>query len=879
RLTGMQTLSTAACPSLREYRRSSDGSQAVDVRATHRSLTATANVARQFRALHELSNEVTELRMAKILLLGSGRCGKTTLARALRWHDYTPEERLVKRHDVKEFPIPKGGIPSTPDINFLQWEVTYGEPAHGAAPRGILHVWDFGGQEIYHQTHRLFASEGAIFIIAVTTENEQGDRARADRNAEADQIRKLELEKLNQYREVSYWLEYIASAKGTPPGALGDVAAAAVQIAMTSPEDMSNDLFLQAAGFRDRLVESKIPRMHVRVREHEPVESIADLRAWVGKEIGKVADETGIRVPLLYAKISAWVEQCIRNRKRLSPLSWTEWREEVASRFPTGKRFSSRATTEIAMAIAEYLHACGRLFCVRGKRGIEKVVLNQQWFVDKLYKIINPSNHAIRDALREQTSTPVDQSKMESIIGQIDDIDENEFSTVMEMMDSCDMLVRIGSDRWLAVHPDLLSPLSISLEKELYETWSRVAHAQVDCGWENWSLAIHGHPSKLLLGASHFRKVCAWLARVMDGPLPTGLSRSAHGSKAARSTLGEHEDSDMRSKRAECRVWRRGMQMTMRSLDRDDAQESPAIAVRIEWNHDKEDGAAVDAPPKFSGGMFLQVLSTKAKEHAEALLAMMVADDGPLPEFRDRLVVGDHRPPSVSSDKIWCPRGSGQPGWSTKDGPTGPGMPWDVAISYRRDQKVFVDSLVRALEADNLNVYHDLEDTRIFPRPDKPQGSNLDEIYDHLRRARVLIVVPSESYFETPSLDGEKAVNFYCPVELAEAINSIYDKARPANRFLWVAPSGAVMRELVQDKINGVLKQYVAVVENSIRDVFSTPIGKRQVRAVNGADKGKVADVIERVGWGEHNYVDVPLDAGGQPEVATIVQRVRQALK
>ena len=87
------------------------------------------------------------------------------------------------------------------------------------------------------------------------------------------------------------------------------------------------------------------------------------------------------------------------------------------------------------------------------------------------------------------------------------------------------------------------------------------------------------------------------------------------------------------------------------------------------------------------------------------------------------------------------------------------------------------------------------------------------------------------------------------------------------------------MRELVQDKINDVLKQYVAVVERSIRDVFSTPIGERQVRAVNGADEGKVASVIGRVGWGQHNYVDVPLDAGGRPEVATIVQRVRQAIK
>ena len=278
----------------------------------------------------------------------------------------------------------------------------------------------------------------------------------------------------------------------------------------------------------------------------------------------------------------------------------------------------------------------------------------------------------------------------------------------------------------------------------------------------------------------------------------------------------------------------------------------------------------------FSGSIFLQVLCTTADKHAQALIEMMVADDGPLPEFRDKLELGDRGSPDVPADKRWCPRGSGQPGWTTKDGPTGPGMPWDVAISYRRDQKEFVEKLVRALEDDKLNVYHDLEDTRIYPRPDKPQGSNLEEIYDHLRRARVLIVIPSKSYFDEPSLVGEKAVNFYCPVELAEAIETVVTESRPATRLLWVAPAGAVNRELLGTRIKQVLEQYRNAFK-AISSPYGTPASARQIRAVTTADDGRVDTCETRAGWGQHNYIDVHVDAG-KPDLAAIVQRVRQAL-
>ena len=51
-----------------------------------------------------------------------------------------------------------------------------------------LHVWDFGGQALYHQTHRLFFQSGAVYVVLwdpwpdesqpVTAENQYRDQRR-----------------------------------------------------------------------------------------------------------------------------------------------------------------------------------------------------------------------------------------------------------------------------------------------------------------------------------------------------------------------------------------------------------------------------------------------------------------------------------------------------------------------------------------------------------------------------------------------------------------------------------------------------------------------------------------------------------------------------
>ncbi len=91
-------------------------------------------------------NATEELNEAKLLIVGEGEAGKTTLANKLLNPDYQLKERE----------------PTTEGIDVLSWEFPQ---ANGKPFR--VHLWDFGGQEIYHATHQFFLTERSVYVLLV----------------------------------------------------------------------------------------------------------------------------------------------------------------------------------------------------------------------------------------------------------------------------------------------------------------------------------------------------------------------------------------------------------------------------------------------------------------------------------------------------------------------------------------------------------------------------------------------------------------------------------------------------------------------------------------------------------------------------------------
>jgi len=93
--------------------------------------------------LKSLEDEKKPLNEVKVLLVGEGGSGKTS---------------LVKRLFGEEV---DGNEPQTQGINIRKWGIKNGEKEIKA------NFWDFGGQEIMHATHQFFLSKRSLYILVL----------------------------------------------------------------------------------------------------------------------------------------------------------------------------------------------------------------------------------------------------------------------------------------------------------------------------------------------------------------------------------------------------------------------------------------------------------------------------------------------------------------------------------------------------------------------------------------------------------------------------------------------------------------------------------------------------------------------------------------
>ncbi len=82
---------------------------------------------------------------AKLLVVGEGGTGKSSLLRALRNETFAPN------------------LSTTHGIEVATIELSHPNQTH---LRITLNTWDFGGQQIYHATHQFFLTERSLYMVA-----------------------------------------------------------------------------------------------------------------------------------------------------------------------------------------------------------------------------------------------------------------------------------------------------------------------------------------------------------------------------------------------------------------------------------------------------------------------------------------------------------------------------------------------------------------------------------------------------------------------------------------------------------------------------------------------------------------------------------------
>jgi internalin A len=92
---------------------------------------------------------------AKLILVGEGGAGKTSLANKI----INPDWQL----------IPEKKLESTKGINILSYQFPYKDKTFR------VNILDFGGQEIYHQTHQFFLTKRTLYFLLTDERKEDTD--------------------------------------------------------------------------------------------------------------------------------------------------------------------------------------------------------------------------------------------------------------------------------------------------------------------------------------------------------------------------------------------------------------------------------------------------------------------------------------------------------------------------------------------------------------------------------------------------------------------------------------------------------------------------------------------------------------------------------
>ena len=246
----------------------------------------------------------------KLVLVGRGLVGKTTLV-----------HRLVE-DKYKEFK-------RTPGVKITDWDVKCGKRALKA------HVWDFGGQEIMHGTHRCFMTERALYLVLIS--GREG----------------------TEEQDANYWLSMVRSFAGDVP----------VVVLLHKWADWPFQL--NQRQLRERYGEKLIFLQ----TDSETGHGIAELR----KELSRIC-------PTLPGIEDEWPAQW-RTVKDALPQKKKSW-----LRYEDFREFcrDHGVPDEDHEQLAESLHALGLMLSFRKDEALRGFgVLNPKWATDGIYQMLN----------------------------------------------------------------------------------------------------------------------------------------------------------------------------------------------------------------------------------------------------------------------------------------------------------------------------------------------------------------------------------------------------------------------------------------------------------------------------------------------------------
>jgi internalin A len=290
--------------------------------------------------LRDLKSGAAAIADAKLMVLGNGLIGKTQICNRLRGEAYNKNVSSTHGIVVKSalLPQPNGGQPAQ------------------------LHLWDFGGQDIYHGTHALFMRTKAIFLLVWTPET--------DRVSEYEHGGMI-----FRNQPLSYWLAYIRHLSGL------DSPVLVVQTRCDRPEDEVrrlpvSDEALKGFGFCKPLQYSSLNNRGRAALD----EALREALSWLWEQQGTAL----IGVGRLRVKQRL---EALRDADAAVPPEQRQYRTLSQEHF---RQLCAEGSGDVSSPeyLLDYLHNAGVVFYRQGLFD-DRMILDQGWALEAVYAVFH----------------------------------------------------------------------------------------------------------------------------------------------------------------------------------------------------------------------------------------------------------------------------------------------------------------------------------------------------------------------------------------------------------------------------------------------------------------------------------------------------------
>ncbi|WP_428661956.1 leucine-rich repeat domain-containing protein [Runella sp.] len=318
----------------------------------------------------------------KLIVVGNTTAGKTSLMQFIWKGNYKNTQNSTHGIKLTRWPVP--------DINLN------------------VNVWDFGGQEYYHATHRLFLDDHAIYVVVWETNTNHEGNIPTDIYLN-DKKYQLSLD----HFPYSYWLD---SIRYYAPNST--ILLVQNKIDKTSIQNVSDEYFKSPYNVHT-------PTYHLSVNQANEYKNKLSHPAWTAFQDFKANLITALQTDAARYKLGiGWVAIRDAIRQIAETQRWTTFAEFAIFCHQAATKIGLKFDISIEMpALLAYLSGAASTIVYYGGdvqlRNI--VILNPQWVTDTIYDILTYDIREKADRPGEFNRGQVNQILSEKRIGELTD--------------------------------------------------------------------------------------------------------------------------------------------------------------------------------------------------------------------------------------------------------------------------------------------------------------------------------------------------------------------------------------------------------------------------------------------------------------------------